>query len=232
MTEITVIAAMDPNGVIGRTSKPCVRCRGAGKVDNMILVGAAHTKVDTLTCSPCGGTGRTPCNDLPWGRAYREDLARFKALTTSHAVIMGRRTWESLREKQRPLPGRTNIVCSRKVAISIGTGATFVRNFKAPVEGMDEALYYVQDEEKAFVIGGARLFAEALPLATTLELTLIGREWEGDVKFPEGRSFARPGARAASIRGGDGRCTDAWECVSREPCPTNADLTFTTWVRR
>lgn len=148
-----------------------------------------------------------------------------------HAVVMGRKTWESLPPKQRPFPGRTNIVI---------TSGAFPDTPDLSAFGalrLEHAVAWARDSdiEKLFVIGGARLFAEALPIADELDLTLIGREYAGDVEFPLGGSFYRLGMGLTqsidSVRCGLGSTTRSFECVSREPS-TNPDLTFTKWVRR
>lgn len=105
---------------------------------------------------------------LPW--RLPADLAHFKAVTMGKPVIMGRRTWESI---GRPLPGRRNIVV---------TSTPFEAVECAP--SLDAALALVKSEEEVFVIGGARLFAEALPRADRLYWTDVEGEFEGDVRFP------------------------------------------------
>ena len=108
---------------------------------------------------------------LPW--RLPDDLRRFRALTRGHAVIMGRRTWESL---GRPLADRQNIVVTSHGS-SVAPGATWV-------PGLDEALAAVALPAPAFCIGGAVLYAAALPRATTMHLTEIARAFDGDVSFP------------------------------------------------
>lgn len=112
-------------------------------------------------------------NALPWH--LPEDLKHFKALTTGHVVIMGRKTWESLPERFRPLPGRTNIVVTRDSGYK-AEGATVAYS-------LDEATK-VGAGGTAYVIGGAELYAHALPLAQRLELTEIDADIEGDAFFP------------------------------------------------
>jgi len=119
-------------------------------------------------------------NALPWH--LPEDLKHFKELTTGHSVIMGRKTWESLPERFRPLPGRHNIVVTRNPAYA-APGATVVHS-------LEEALK-VGAGGTVFVIGGAELYAHALPLARRLELTEIDAAFEGDARFPvvDGRQW-------------------------------------------
>jgi dihydrofolate reductase len=112
-------------------------------------------------------------NRLPWH--LPADLRHFRALTTGRTVIMGRKTWESLPDKFRPLPGRRNIVVTRNGAYP-AAGATVVTSLPA-------ALAATQDDE-AFVIGGAELYAAALPLADRLQLTEIDAAFDGDTHFP------------------------------------------------
>ena len=112
-------------------------------------------------------------NRLPWH--LPADLKHFKALTTGHAVIMGRKTWESLPEKFRPLPGRQNIVVTRNAGYA-AEGAVVVGSLPA-------ALAAAAGDE-AFVIGGAELYQAALPLAARLQLTEIDADYAGDTWFP------------------------------------------------
>ena len=110
-------------------------------------------------------------NALLWH--ISEDLKRFKALTTGHPVIMGRKTYESL---GRPLPNRTNVVLSR-------SGGEFPGCRVA--RSLDEALALFPDDEELFIIGGAQIYEQALPLADRLCLTHISaRPARADVYFP------------------------------------------------
>ena len=122
---------------------------------------------------------------LPW--RLPDDLKRFRALTRGHAVIMGRRTWESL---PGPLADRQNIV--------VTSHASYAAPGALIVPGLDEALAAVDLPAPAFCIGGAVLYRDALPRATTLHLTEIARDYDGDTHFPP---FAR----------------DQWREVTREP---------------
>ncbi len=108
---------------------------------------------------------------LPW--RLSDDLRRFRALTTGHAVVMGRRTWQSL---GRPLPDRQNLVVSRDPAF-VAPGAEVAAS-------LDEACSLVRLPLPVFCIGGAALYALALPRADVLYLTEIGRDFAGDVRFP------------------------------------------------
>jgi dihydrofolate reductase len=110
-------------------------------------------------------------NRLPW--QLPEDLKRFRALTLGHAVIMGRKTWESL---PRALPGRQNIVVTRQRDY-VAAGADVAPSFTA-------ALDCVRLPEPVFCIGGGEIYRAALPFATTLHLTEIARNFDGDARFP------------------------------------------------
>jgi dihydrofolate reductase len=111
-------------------------------------------------------------NALPW--RLPEDLRRFRTLTMGHAVIMGRKTWQSI---GRPLPGRQNIVVSRQRDLA-AEGATVAAS-------LDDAVRAVTLPAPVFCIGGGELYALALPRATTLHCTQIDREFAGDTRFPE-----------------------------------------------
>ncbi len=108
---------------------------------------------------------------LPWH--VPEDLKRFKALTMGHAIIMGRKTHESI---GRPLPGRRNIVVTRGSQAFAGCDTA---------GSLEQALKVVEQDELPFIIGGAALYAEALPKVTHLFLTQLDRDVEADVFFPE-----------------------------------------------
>ncbi len=116
-----------------------------------------------------GAIGRD--NALLWH--LPADLAHFKRVTLGHPVVMGRRTWESL---GRPLPGRRNLVVSRNPTL---------RAEGAEICGcLAQALHQCADVRDVFVIGGAALFAEALPMAWQLWLTEVHAEAEADTFFP------------------------------------------------
>lgn len=108
---------------------------------------------------------------LPWH--LPEDLKWFKKLTLDHPIVMGRKTMESL---GRALPRRRSVVVSRSLE-SAPEGYELVRS-------ADEAVELLQEEEVVFVIGGARLFAEMLPLCEEVYLSFIFEPYEGDVRLP------------------------------------------------
>ncbi len=110
-------------------------------------------------------------NTLLWH--ISEDLRRFKRLTTGHPVVMGRKTCESL---GRPLPNRRNVVITRSETEIAGCEV---------VHSLDEALALFPADEEVFVIGGAQIYAEALPIADRFYLTRVHRDYEGDTRFPD-----------------------------------------------
>ncbi len=111
--------------------------------------------------------------DMPWH--LPADLSYFKQTTTGHAVIMGRRTFESF--GGRPLPRRRNVVVTRNTAFQ-SDGVTVVHS-------LDEALRVCADEEEVFICGGASIYAEALALADVMHITRIHASIEGDTMFPD-----------------------------------------------
>jgi dihydrofolate reductase len=121
-------------------------------------------------------------NALPW--RLPADLRRFRALTTGHTVVMGRRTRESI---GRALPERQNIVVTRQPGY-VAVGALVKAS-------LDDALRAATLPAPVFCIGGGELYALALPRAATLHLTEIDREFEGDTRFPY---FDRAGWREAA----------------------------------
>jgi len=113
-------------------------------------------------------------NTLPWH--LPEDLAHFKRLTLGCPVIMGRKTWDSLPPKFRPLPGRSNIVITRQ--------SDWHSPGAIPANSVEAALSSCAQAEHVWVIGGAQIYAQALPLATTVEVTEIDADFAGDAHAP------------------------------------------------
>jgi dihydrofolate reductase len=101
--------------------------------------------------------------DIPW--RVPEDLARFKQVTMGHTVVMGRRTWESLPARVRPLPGRRNIVLSRQ--------ADFKADGADVLGSLEQASTVLEAEPQTWVIGGAQIYLLALPHATRCEVTEV-----------------------------------------------------------
>jgi dihydrofolate reductase len=153
-------------------------------------------------------------NDLLWQEA--EDQKHFRRTTLGCPVIMGRRTWDSLPARFRPLPGRRNIVVTRNTAWS-EPGAEVAHSIEA-------ALALVADAAKAFVIGGGELYAMALPLADELVLTEIDLDFtDADTFFP---AWSRADFREVSRNAHAARSED-----SPEAAPAFAFATYQRTTR-
>ncbi|WP_066335627.1 dihydrofolate reductase [Azohydromonas lata] len=146
-------------------------------------------------------------NDMPW--RLPEDLKHFRRVTLGAPVIMGRRTWDSLPAAFKPLPGRRNVVITRNAGWS-AEGAEAAAS-------LQEALQRLADAPAAFVVGGAQLYAQALPLADELVLTEIDRDFEGDTRFP---AFERE------------RFAEVARETHRAAPPNDFDFAFVTYRRQ
>lgn len=127
------------------------------------------TLIVAVADNRCIGTD----NAMPWH--LPEDFAFFKAYTTGKPVVMGRKTWESLPRK--PLPGRRNIVITRQAGYA-AQGAETAADLSA-------ALALCADAPEIMIIGGAQIYAQALPAATDLRITEVRLHADGDAFFPE-----------------------------------------------
>jgi dihydrofolate reductase len=128
-----------------------------------------------------------------------DDMRYFRETTRGRPVLMGRRTWESLPEKFRPLPGRLNVILSRNPGYST-PGAILA-------DSLARAIEKAGSDDESFVIGGAELYRQALPLAERLYLTEIAAEFSGDAYFPEIRR-------------------DEWKEIKRSPTHNEAGLGY------
>lgn len=133
-------------------------------------------------------------NTLPWH--LPEDLKRFRALTTGHHIIMGRKTYESL---NRLLPGRTTVIVTRNPGYRV-PGALIANS-------LQQAITLCGNDEEVFLIGGAELYRAGLQRADKIYLTEIDAEFDGDVFFPE-------------------LDQSAWEETSREQHTSGQGLSF------
>ena len=111
-------------------------------------------------------------NRLPWH--LPEDLQHFKRLTMGHHILMGRKTYASI---GRPLPGRTTVILTRQPGFRVEGCLS--------AGSLAEAVAMCGDDPEVFVVGGAELYAQALPLAERLYLTEIEADYAGDAYFPE-----------------------------------------------
>ncbi len=110
-------------------------------------------------------------NTLPW--RCPEDLKHFKTLTMGHHMIMGRKTFDSI---GKPLPGRTTVIVTRNTELQI-EGCLIAHS-------LPDAIKLCANDEEVFIVGGAEIYAQALPLADTLYITEIRQEVAGDAHFP------------------------------------------------
>jgi len=117
-------------------------------------------------------------NTLPWH--LPEDLKYFKRTTSGKAIIMGRKTYDSI---GRPLPNRTNIVISRNSDFQ-AEGVRVVASLEAAIE-LAKEVNFINDVQEVMIIGGASIYEAALPIADRLYLTHVHAEIEGDAYFPE-----------------------------------------------
>lgn len=114
-------------------------------------------------------------NAMPWH--LPEDMAHFKRTTMGCPVIMGRKTWDSLPARFRPLPGRANVVITRQEHWN-ETGAQ-------PSSSLHDALSFCEHFANVWVIGGAQIYAQALPYADTAVVTEIDADFDGDAFAPQ-----------------------------------------------
>lgn len=121
-----------------------------------------------------GNSGR-----IPWH--ISADLKRFKELTMGHPIIMGRKTFESI---GKPLPGRENIVISRKITTIAGCICC---------QSLEEAIQRgkLDDEERVFIIGGEEVYNQAIDMADRLFLTIAKGSFSGDTSFPDYSTFSK-----------------------------------------
>lgn len=113
--------------------------------------------------------------DIPWN--IPEDMKHFQKLTSGHAIIMGRKTWDSI---GRALPKRVNIVMSRQSKLELPDGVVLVDELSKALDECRE-----RECEKAFVIGGEAIYSLALSVADVMNLTYVDLDVDGDARFPD-----------------------------------------------
>lgn len=143
-------------------------------------------------------------NDLVWH--LPDDFKRFKALTTGHHIIMGRKTFESF---PKPLPNRIHVVITRN--------RTYKHDGAIVVHSMQEALEVAKADDQPFIIGGGEIYTLGLEVADKIELTRVEGSFEADAFFPN-------------------IPIDQWKLISEEKHPKDDrhDFAFTyeTWVKK
>lgn len=144
-------------------------------------------------------------NGLLWH--LPEDLKYFRSITQGHPVIMGRTTWESIPQKFRPLPGRTNIVVSSKLTTeSVGAHVS---------PSLEEAIKHARaasSGEEIFIIGGGQIYRSALPLVDRIYITLVQDAPEASVYFPDFSEFSKVISEKENIENG---YTYSWKLLER-----------------
>lgn len=171
-------------------------------------------------------------NQLIWN--IPEDMAHFKALTQGHTVLMGRKTWESLPPRFRPLPGRRNIVVSRQadysapgaeVADSLENGLKLASTVVSAIDSMTaDGTNSAGEATIVFIIGGEQIYTQAMVLADRLEITEVDLEPEGDAWFPE---------ISANMETKAGAAVD-WKLVAKNtpPSQSGTGFSFLTYRRK
>ncbi|MEO5928109.1 MAG: dihydrofolate reductase [Patescibacteria group bacterium] len=129
------------------------------------------TLVAAVAKNGCIGKG----GELPW--RIPEDVQRFKDLTTGSIVVMGRKTWESIPEKFRPLPNRHNAVVTRQADYKLPDGVDRFSSLDAALDAFAT--------NTVMVIGGAEIYTQSIGRAQTLQITEVHRDVEGDTFFPK-----------------------------------------------
>jgi dihydrofolate reductase len=160
---------------------------------------ATHTPTITLVVAYSSNRAIGRDNALPW--RLKADLAHFKRTTMGSPIIMGRHTWDSL---GRPLPGRQNLVVSRNSSLSL-EGATVHASLRDAIDACGDAA-------TVFVIGGAQIYAQALPIADEIIATEVHTHTEGDAFFPP--------------------LSSEWKEIERQPQPQENGLDFDFVVYR
>lgn len=159
---------------------------------------------------------------LPWH--LPGDLKRFRALTLGHWIVMGRRTWESI---GRPLPGRTNVVVSSDATLGARIGpAGHGPGEVSVVASLDDAIAAARDAAQTtlFVIGGSRLYRDALPRASRIVLTQVRSAPQGDAHFPTlDMSRWREVSRDCFAADGDAPAFEIVELHACTPVASNGD---------
>lgn len=175
-----------------------------------------------VAMTPAGVIGKD--GKIPWH--LPEDLKRFKRLTTGHAILMGRKTHESI---GKALPNRRNIVLSRRPYAASLEGlvepaapvSPGMLEWQTTIERALTSAY--QTDDSPFVIGGAEIYALALPLATKLEITYVVNDSEKALAFGGDGLVFFPGL-----------CPNpwVWRCVHAEPAAESPNVEFMTFERR
>lgn len=146
-------------------------------------------------------------NKLLWHLSA--DFKRFKELTSGHIVVMGRKTYESLPEKFRPLPNRINVVITRDVDYKVKKAIVFhsieeaIKNLESKIQNSEFSILNSKLRDEIFIIGGASIYEQGIKYADKLYLTLVDRAYPGaDAFFPEYGEFREILVMGEGVEGG------------------------------
>jgi hypothetical protein len=224
------------NGTIGRSAQPCTLCcDSAGTYIGVV----AENRTTDGKCRRCGDRYYIPANDKPWAGQYLEHDVRESTMTMHHSIIVGARTARAtvglMGVQNRELVMLTKETVRAQAYYTI-PGHGYARSLRGAIHLIESqrenesgsAYAYRMTDGRIFFLGGARLFAEGLSLADELELTLIDRDWYGDVKFPgwikTTRGMWLQDISDASLPG--------WACIDADRSRVDNDLVFTSWRRK
>lgn len=226
-----LVAIIARNGAIGLSTMPCTLCCDSSGT----YVGLVAENMTTGgKCRMCEDRCYVPANERPWAGHYLGHSQRLFVMVRGHSVICGSNSAASWRSYDVS----TVVVTKNTVRASpyYSGDRGYARSLRGAIgliesrrEGETGAAYaYRMTEGKIFFAGGAKLFAEGLSLADELELTLIDRDWKGDVRFP-GWSHVGPSAELLRIAENS---LPGWECIDADRRPDIQDLVFTSWRRK
>nr|AIA16716.1 Dihydrofolate reductase [uncultured bacterium] len=140
-------------------------------------------------------------NDLPW--YLPEDLKHFKQITMGHTVLMGRKTYDSIIKRLgKPLPGRVNVVITRQEDFQAQPSVLVFHSLEQALDALKK--------DDVYIIGGAQIFAAALPYAQKIYVTHVKKDYKGDVIFPE-------------------IDWQQWDMLDQEP---HDEFTFATYIKK
>lgn len=216
--KIVVIAAIARNGVIGRTQKVCPGPCEYGKGWFVETFFDPYFIGDTKDCPTCSGTGVIPSNDIPW--SYPEIREHVDArIALDRVVVVGRRTHEMVTTQgSRYLRGRPKVVVSRTAKVEAVEPWVTVTSVSSALD-----LARARGVSEVFFTGGSEIYASVLPIADELDLTLIDRDYRGNVKFPGNWRGGFIESDATNVMSDLG-------FVRTEVRDSNGDLTFTRWL--
>lgn len=192
-------------------------------------------------CQQCDGDLTVTAHSRPWTGKYLDYTHHSLAMTKGHTIIVGATT-SAMHQMPRSVIGKRLVVVTKntvRAAAYFSGDVGYARSLRAAIWLAEErredesgaAYAYRMIEGKIFFAGGAQLFAEGLSLADELELTLIDRDWTGDVKFP-GWTTEGPHGQRGHLDKIAHESLPRWECISHHRSEVDKDLVFTSWRRK